>query len=89
MSSGGLDLVLGGPALSALCLPLAFSESNSSDFGDIGDAHPDRRRPFIFDVNETYVTNSTKVEGKYSIVLFKLFFFSDVEELYWVFSTYA
>ena len=89
MSSGGLDFVLGGPALSALFLSLAFSKNNTADFGDIVDAHPARRRPLIFYVMETYVANVIKVEGEYSIVFIKLFFLSDVEQIYWVFSAYA
>ena len=89
MSSGWLDLVLGGPALSALFISLAFSENNSADFGDIVDAHPARQRPLIFYFMETYVANVIKVEGESSIVLIKLFFFADVEDIYWVFSAYA
>ena len=35
MSYVGLDHVLGGPALSYLFIPIAFSEGNSANFGDI------------------------------------------------------
>ena len=57
MLSVGSDHVLGGPALSALFLPMAFSEGNSANFGEILCAHPARQRMFVFYVNETYFAN--------------------------------
>ena len=84
MSSGGPVFVLGG--LSALFLLFTKDESNSANFGNTGDADPATQHAFIFDAHKNYVANVTNIKDKSSIVLVKLFFFTNVEELYWVFS---
>ena len=55
MLSALRDHVLGGTTILALCLPMAFSEGNSANFGDIWCSHPARQRLFIFYVNKTYL----------------------------------